>query len=303
MSAEPDGASVPIPPLMRIENITFCNEGCSFCPYPRLKRSKGSMSEPLYRRLLNEHSRKAVVPALLFPANVGEPLLDRRLESWIRTARTEFNYRSVSIFTNGSLLDRDRAEALISSGLTGITFTIHGLVREEHLKITKADFYDAVTRNIASFLEVNKAMGKPVTVYLNIFANCDAASAENTPLVEHARREGATITVQALDKTHNWAGLVGAARHDGAGGHSACRRIGREFGVLWNGTVVPCCSDAEAEYALGNAGDVALEEVFSGTEYCGLREKNAKGRLGSVLLCGGCDLRVLEETVYRKKQG
>lgn len=68
-----------------------------------------------------------------------------------------------------------RAGPRIGSRLTGITFTPHALVREEHLKITGTEFYCDVIRNIASFLEVRKAMGKLLAVYLNIFDDADAS--------------------------------------------------------------------------------------------------------------------------------
>lgn len=71
--------------------------------------------------------------------------------------------------------------------------------------------------------------------------------------------------IQALDKTQNWAGLAGAARWERRGRYS-----GRS--VLGPGVH-------------------------------GLLRKTAKGQLDSVRSCGVCDLRVLEETVYRKKQG
>src|SRR3989338_10588239 len=104
-----------IPALMRIETTNYCNEACSFCPYPNLEREKGKMSFDLFDRVTDEHSQ-CNGARILFPATVGEPLLDQRIFDFVRLAAQK--YKKISIFTNSSLLDEEKARELIEAGLT-----------------------------------------------------------------------------------------------------------------------------------------------------------------------------------------
>ena len=47
-------------------------------------------------------------------------------------------------------------------------------------------------------------------------------------------------------------------------GRRFCYGLRDQVGVLWDGTVVPCCLDHEGDVPLGNLYETSLEEILSG---------------------------------------
>ncbi|MGW8256674.1 MAG: radical SAM protein, partial [Thermoguttaceae bacterium] len=98
------------PSVVRIETTNACNARCTICPHASLKRPIMRMDEKLYRRLIDECSACACGEIQLH--NFGEPLMDKRIEERIDYAKKR-GIKKVKIFSNGSLLDRERSKRLI----------------------------------------------------------------------------------------------------------------------------------------------------------------------------------------------
>jgi radical SAM protein with 4Fe4S-binding SPASM domain len=58
-----------------------------------------------------------------------------------------------------------------------------------------------------------------------------------------------------------------------------CHGLSSHFGVLADGTVVPCCLDKEAALPLGNCNDTPLATILSGPRASAMREGFARGEL------------------------
>jgi MoaA/NifB/PqqE/SkfB family radical SAM enzyme len=83
---------------------------------------------------------------------LGEPLLNPDLVAMVRYAaargiRAGFN-------TNGTLLDRERAEALVAAGLDWLHISVDGAQRETYAYIRGRDEHDRVARNAAALVDV-----------------------------------------------------------------------------------------------------------------------------------------------------
>lgn len=275
-----------IPSLMRVETFTYCNEECKFCPYTKLTRKKGSMSFELFNRLVDEHSLTCEDAKILFPATVGEPLLDNRIFDFVKIAAQ--NYKNVAMFSNASLLYKNNAEKLIKSGLTEIMLTLHGLTEEAYTNITNYNGYYSVKRNIVDFIETNAAYGYPVNVYLDIYTEASKEDIDSDELVNKARNHNINLFIKPIEDTHNWGGSVGKneiIRNYG------CKRIYNQFAVLFDGTIVPCVIDYDASYILGDANKNSLDEIFNGEEYAKLVNCEKENTLCDIKLCEHCNIK------------
>ncbi|WP_179863909.1 radical SAM/SPASM domain-containing protein [Bacillus pseudomycoides] len=275
-----------IPQTMRVETINVCNEKCYFCPYPDLSRDKGKMTEELYRHILKQHSVISN-PKLLFPANIGEPLLDKRLPYFIEIASKEFGYKEIATFSNATLLNLDTAKALIKAGLKEIMLTLHGLKEQNFVEITGFKDYNLVKKNIINFILLNTEMGNPVKIFLDIYSEYTVEEAQKDDVVKVALENNVHLTLEPLINTHNWAGKKGEIKNLRNVG---CDRIYNQFGVLHNGNVNPCCVDTEGQYIFGNANDSSLLEIFSGNMRKHLVEMEKTNNLHKISLCKYCDL-------------
>ena len=77
---------------------------------------------------------------------------------------------------------------------------------------------------------------------------------------------------------------LGAPEGDGAG---FCYGLRDQVGVLWDGTVVPCCLDHEGDISLGNLYDQPLEEILSSPRAQAIYQGFSQGRVREAL-CRRC---------------
>ena len=66
-----------------------------------------------------------------------------------------------------------------------------------------------------------------------------------------------------------------------------CYGLRDQIGVLWDGTVVPCCLDHEGDIALGNLLETPLEEILATPRAAALYEGFSQG-IAVEPLCRSC---------------
>ena len=70
-------------------------------------------------------------------------------------------------------------------------------------------------------------------------------------------------------------------------GRRFCYGLRDHIGVLWDGTVVPCCLDHEGDIPLGNLYEQSLEEILTGDRACAIYDGFSNG-YASEELCRRC---------------
>jgi radical SAM protein with 4Fe4S-binding SPASM domain len=76
-----------------------------------------------------------------------------------------------------------------------------------------------------------------------------------------------------------------------SGDRGTCRGLRDHIAILVDGTVVPCCLDAEADIALGNIHRQGLEEILGSPRASRMREGLRNQQLIEAL-CRRCDYRL-----------
>lgn len=272
-----------IPRTMRIENISSCNEKCTICPYGELKRKKGIMSDELYEKLVIEHSSSVDNPKLIFPASIGEPFLDGQFLDKISFARKY--YCNIATFSNASVLSKDIFLRYIQCGGSELMLTLHGFTENMHAKITRSNLYRIVRTNIEDIAALNYSVGSPIKIYLDIYAE---ESVECLDYINMMVKLGVKAYRFDMEATHNWGGRVNGYSKRVV--HNYCNRIYEQFGVQHNGNVVPCCTDVEGQYILGNANHQTLSQIFASKRYFDLVKAERRGTINDNPLCALCNV-------------
>jgi len=102
-----------------IETVSYCNNDCSFCPASTkigAKSPENFMTEDLYMKVLNELVHISFSGSVAFYCN-NEPLLDERLSSWIKVARSLLKTNFFYLYTNGMFINIRLANQLFKAGL------------------------------------------------------------------------------------------------------------------------------------------------------------------------------------------
>lgn len=282
-----------LPNIMRVENISVCNEACYFCPYPMSDGPKGFMDEKLYHKILTEH-KEGEGDKIIYPATLGEPTLSKALPRWVRIARDEYNYSEVHVFTNSTNLKQKMAEELIDAGLTGIMFTLHGLTKENFIKITKFKRYEIVVNNIKNFINLNYRNRSPVKIYLTIYASFNKNFIENHEFVIFSKEMGVTVSIHSMENLHNWAGTFNLGKAQ-LHAEIPCKRIWTQFGVTYQGDVVLCAVDYKNSLKLGNVKNDTLKNIIKGAKYREVKRIHLEGRCDELEgLCKNCTARLVD---------
>ncbi len=254
-----------------------CNLKCGFCPSaadsPHKKRF---MDEPLFARLAPQLSG---MTRLLCLHLMGEPLTHPKLERFLDICSVH-NLR-VSMVTNGTLLHVRHQRLLVHPAVAQIHFSlqsfeanfptmdngqylaaIFGFCRHAtanrpdltiHLRLWNAD-------NFASSMQRNRTTIQRIQ---DGFAIPDAAMAI---LSDRDNRIGHNLHLHFADR-FDWPGPDLPFQ----GRRGSCLGLKHQFGILSDGTVVPCCLDKAGQIALGNGRERPISEILTSERAVGMR--------------------------------
>jgi MoaA/NifB/PqqE/SkfB family radical SAM enzyme len=150
----------PCPSKLFVETTTRCNLNCIMCVKQTWDRKtmEGDMADETFAALepAFPHLRALVLNG------VGEPLLDPRLEEFIRRAKKSMPAGSwVGFQSNGMLLDEKRAVSLAEAGLDRICLSADALDPETFRKIRRGGEEQGVERAFAALQSAKTACGRP----------------------------------------------------------------------------------------------------------------------------------------------
>ena len=238
-----------------IEISNLCNLSCRFCP--GTKRPKGALAGEQFSVILEK--LKGYTEFVYFHL-MGEPLLHRELPPFLQIAEN-MGFR-VILTTNGTLLE-ERKELLLSSpAVHKVNISLHAFEAND-LSVPFETYVDGC-------LAYGKAaQGKKLTVFR--LWNSGGEDKQNGLLLEKLEkvfpkpwaegRKGTKIApmvyLEPGDK-FDWPDLSAPEEE----GPFFCYGLRDQIGVLWDGTVVPCCLDHEGDIPLGNLLTQSMEEIL-----------------------------------------
>ena len=228
-----------------VEITNICNMSCSFCHGTRREKKQMTLGE--FARIAG--NLKGVTEYLYFHV-LGEPLTHPMLPIFIEYA-SKLGFK-VAITTNGTLL-RKAGDGVISAGAYKVNVSLHSFEGEDETKQTDyingcLDFADKASR--AGVLTVLRLW--------NGHSEGEKLNELTLSLIKQRFGEDWTLGARGArirDKLHveygerfEWPDL----NADELGERVFCHGLGDHFAILVDGSVVPCCLDAEGDMTLGN---------------------------------------------------
>ena len=262
-----------------LEITNICNRNCSFCP--------GTV-RPLRRMTMEEFQVAAqklrTVTEYLYFHVMGEPLTHPLLPDFIRYARS-LGFKP-AVTTNGTLL-RQRGQALIDAGVYKVNISVHSF--EEG---TQEDYLRYLT-DCADFARRASRAGVLTVLRLWNQGHDDGRNVNTLDFfrdhLEGEWKQG-TRGYRIRDKLHLEFGdrfVWPDTACEDMGEQVFCYGLKDHFGVLCDGTVIPCCLDREGVVALGNLFTDDLQGILQSKRAVALRE-GFKQRKATEELCRKC---------------
>ena len=262
-----------------VEITNICNMNCSFCHGH--SRASRRMTGEEFSKILT--SLKGYTEYIYYHL-MGEPLTHPELPEFLKMARSE-GYKSI-ITTNGTLLEK-RGEELVRAGLHKVNVSLHSFedksddVLSEYIKEV-AEFADMATK--AGVIVVIRLWNKGVDDAKNA-----AALSELKALLSGEWKEN-TRGIRIREKLYlewgerfEWPDKSAPV----CANEVFCYGLLDHFGILCDGTVVPCCLDSDGVIALGNIFSEDIGSILR-SERAVAMANGFKNRRASEELCTRC---------------
>lgn len=143
--------------IIEVKPITGCNLNCVFCSVDEGIDSKKTVDFVVDRDYLVEELEKLVdfvnekdIEIHIGPH--GEPLLYPQLVELVSAISKIKNVKTISMDTNGTLLNEKKVDELAAAGLTRINLSINSLSPENSKKIAGCNYDIERIKNIAEYI-------------------------------------------------------------------------------------------------------------------------------------------------------
>jgi len=253
-----------------IEPTNTCNLRCSFCFVTEgMTREGGFMEFDLFKKIIDDS------PDLehLCMHNWGEPLLHKDIFRMIEYAKNKgVNY--VVMNTNGTLLTNKMIDQIVDSKLDIIRFSIDGSA--ETFKRVRGVELKNIEQNINKLKKVKEKrrpklkMGVVFTVEEDTEGDAEDYITHWEKIVDHVRLQPKLITSPRTE---------------------ICPEpFGKDYGklvVLWDGRVIPCCVDYNANLTIGSVQNDTIQNLWKNEKMDLLRKQHLNGQFPDT--CANCN--------------
>ena len=264
-----------------LEITNACNLSCEFC--------HGTKREIRY--LKKEEFEWAAAEARTFADYLyfhlmGEPLLHSLLSEFFEIAK-KLGFR-VILTTNGTLLSKKEEILLSADVLHKVSISLHafeankmGISLESYLEDCFAFCKKASKKGVICVMRLWNAGGAD-SLNGEILEKMHGAFPAEWKKIYSGYKMAEKVFLEWGEK-FDWPDIDG---EDLGEGHS-CYGLRDQIGILSDGTVVPCCLDADGAVNLGNIFESPLSEILATERAQNLKKSLEKGKVCEEL-CRRC---------------
>lgn len=262
-----------------VEITNTCNRSCSFCPGTKRPRRRMTTSE-----FSTVCERLKPVTDYIYLHVMGEPLSHPDIAELIEIASAR-GFK-VAITTNGTLLPKV-GDAILGSSIYKVNISLHSFEEggdEVHCSYVESclDFADrASERGILTTLRLwnrgcdDERNARVMELLREKFPGDWAMGARGARIRHRLHLEEG--------ERFDWPDMAAPDLGDKV----FCHGLGDHFGILSDGTVIPCCLDREGAIALGNVFESNICDILSSERAAAMCEGFSKKR-ASEELCRRC---------------
>ena len=268
-----------------IELTNHCNLSCPECASGsgEMKRGKGFMSISLFEKIVREADSHLLHANLYFQ---GEPMMHPAFFQLLDIASS---FRT-TVSTNGHFLEGENAEKLATSSLGKLIVSIDGTDSRTYNLYRKNGDLGKVIRGIRQVSDAVRKLHSSLKIEMQFLVSRHNES-QIGGAGKLAGELGVSLRLKSMQVIHPemndyWMPVNERFRRyrfeDGrfrikSSLGNRCSRLWFNPVITWNGLVVPCCFDKDAEHIMGDMNVNSLREIWYGEKYTELQEISSKG--------------------------
>ncbi|PWH85673.1 radical SAM/SPASM domain-containing protein [Brumimicrobium oceani] len=289
-----------LPFAASIEPTTACNLGCPECPsgLKQFTRATGKLDLNEHILMLDQLGNQLFYINYYFQ---GEPFLHPQFLELIKEANHRKIYTATS--TNAHFITQSKAEEIVDSGLDRMIISIDGLTQETYEQYRKRGKLEKVIEGTQHMIEAKKKaksktphlifqflvvkaneheiddvfkLGKSLgvdevrlkTAQLYDYKNGNPLMPKNEKYARYKRMKDGTYRSKYTISNHCW-------------------RMWSSTVLTWDGKVVPCCFDKDAQHVLGDVLRTDFINIWSSAQYQSFRYQVFTDR-SQIDICKNC---------------
>lgn len=288
------------PSVLSIEPTTSCNLRCPECPsgLRSFTRPTGMLQKSLYQHVISTSKNQLTWLHLYFQ---GEPFLNPDFLEMIRFADQNRVFTSTS--TNAHYLSPETISRIIASGLRQLIVSMDGVSQEIYAKYRVGGQLEKVQSGLRLLLEErkkSKALFPRVVLQFLVTGQNEHQIPELKLWAKEIGVDELQLKTTQIYDFENGSELIpsdlGYSRYipDGKGKwklkkkvENKCWRMWQGAVVTWDGKVVPCCFDKDAQFVMGDLQKEALSTIWLTDSYQQFRKQLLQDRT-QLEICKNC---------------
>ncbi|KKR49048.1 MAG: hypothetical protein UT86_C0001G0020 [Candidatus Magasanikbacteria bacterium GW2011_GWC2_40_17] len=265
-----------------IEPSNVCNSKCRMCPYPTMNRPKVIMSMELFSKIVNDCIQEGIRSFNLNFYN--EPFLDPQIFERIKFIKSK--KARVQLFSNASVINKECAEKILSSGLDRIDLSIDGVKKETYESIRVGLNWETVQANILYLIKRKKELNLKSPKIRVIFVRQESNKAEVNEFINFWQGKADRVIISSDDNRNDTSSFFNKTNVSKKA--FPCKRLWSELIVMSNGKVPLCCIDADGEVNLGDFNIAKLKEIWNSEKFKQIRKLHLDFKADRISLCRSC---------------
>ncbi len=285
---------------LSIEPTTACNLGCPECPsgLKQFTRPTGKLDLGLHRRMLEQVKKSVFYINYYFQ---GEPFLHPQFLELIKEAKKNKIYTATS--TNAHFITEQKAEEIVESGLDRLIISIDGMTQKTYENYRIGGQLKKVIEGTERLIEAKKRLNSKTPHLIFQFLVVKPNEHEVEEVFELGKKmdidEVRIKSAQLYDYINGNSLMPENEKYsryklqpDGTyklkyktGNH--CWRMWSSSVLTFDGKVVPCCFDKDAQHVLGTIESKTFSEIWSNKKYASFRSSILTGR-NQIDICKNC---------------
>lgn len=289
------------PISVSFEPTTSCNLRCPECPsgLRAFSRPTGMLKKDFFHETIDQLSKELMYLVFYFQ---GEPYLNPDFLDMVAYATSKKIYTATS--TNAHYLNDKNARRTVESGLDRLIISIDGTTQETYQQYRVGGQLHKVLEGAANVVKWKKELKSKTPFIIFQFLVVRHNEHQIEAVHELAKKTGVDQvrlkTAQVYDYENDpnqlipTIGKYSRYKKNREGkmafkGNNAnhCWRLWHDPVITWDGAVVPCCFDKDAQHKLGNLREQSFKELWQNKEYRHFRSQVLQSRK-NIDICANC---------------
>ncbi|MBC7904707.1 MAG: SPASM domain-containing protein [Gemmatimonadaceae bacterium] len=288
------------PISISFEPTTSCNLRCPECPsgLRAFTRPTGMLKKDFFSETIDQMHRELLYLVFYFQ---GEPYLNPGFLDMVSYASSKKIYTATS--TNAHYLSEENARRTVESGLDRLIISIDGTTQEVYQQYRVGGKLEKVLEGARNIVKAKKDLKSKTPFIIFQFLVVKHNEHQIEDVKQLAKNIGADDvwfkTAQVYDYEKDPNQLIPSIdkysryRRTDKGYESKnslqnhCWRLWHSPVITWDGMVVPCCFDKDAQHQLGDLKGKPFKEIWQNGKYTAFREEIMQSRK-NIDICANC---------------